>query len=484
MIRNLFFHLQIIARFAVFRFSLNGGVRNLVTLFILPPLLLLVLGQVLQEAADPRNVPVVAVDLDRSDYSHTVLRRLEENPVLELHLLERNDSEAVAEAKRMVVNGRKEAAYIIHSGFMDDIIAGEFEKIITVVDSPASLLTELLSETIAGEVIRLTANVSAADTVIESLAAFSEYIEINRNSDILSGSSNPPSPPGLSEDDIWASAIWSNAWRYADSHWEPRPIVQLQLLDYGHGTGHGTGHDTGHGNGNDTGNGTGYDTGHGNGNGTGHIDNIALPPENISAYRQQANNLLFLLGILSVFLMLLTVFMCDWLISDRIAGLWPRLKSYAAGIAFYLAGNTAAVLMLAIFAALFALWPVNYFLPVAKPFTPPLILLLICYIAAVLGLSLLLASLARNPKQFQLAGIMATVITALLAGSRFFLGELAGFWHIPALLMPQYLLLAGAREYLFSSETVSSAIYLSAAALLGSFLLLSFISYKVVTRYD
>ena len=451
MLANLLFYTNKIARFAGYRLKLTGGIRTLITLIILPALILLALGQILQESADPANIPVVAVDLDRSEYSQTVLNRLKENPSLDLLVLDfdgnRNQNnignKAVEEARNLVITGKKEVAYIFHNGFMESILAGEYEKIITVLDSPSSLLTELLGETVAGEIIRLTANVTAANKVLESLAAHRQYI------------TEEPSQPESAEE------TWEKAWSYADSLWEPRAIVQLNVID-----------PTRH---NDT---------EPPINGSTALTDTTASPETALWERHRANNLLFILAILSVLIMLMAIFLNSWPLKDRTDGLWPRLKSSAVNISYYIAGNTLTIFALIFISAMLSLWLAANFLPVANPFTAPLLTLLFCYTLAVTGLALLIAAVARNLRQLQVLGIMVTVITVLLAGTRFFLGEDAGFWSLPAAIVPQNLFLAGARELLFSPQGNIAAIYPAAAPLLFTFILLSFITQKVVNRYD
>lgn len=186
-----------IAVFAWYRLKIIlGNPRDFIMLLLLPPLAVLLLGQVINTSLDPGVVPVAVTDLDQSEYSRLVVARMAAKPAV---ILAEMDEEA---ARRGVITHRLEAAFIIKQGFMEDVMAGRLEGLVQLLRSPSTLSPGALGELIASEVVRLSSNVTAADMVTERYS-------------------------GLQVPAAELKSLWMEAWAFTDAQWEPEPLMTV-----------------------------------------------------------------------------------------------------------------------------------------------------------------------------------------------------------------------------------------------------------------
>ncbi|MFZ5824033.1 MAG: ABC transporter permease, partial [Bacillota bacterium] len=168
---------------------------TLLLMLLAPAMVLLAISAV----ASPRQaaIPVAVVDQDRTEYSRLLVQRLQGRSILRVTLLDE------AEAVRLVQTRRLEAALVIEPGLQEAILAGQSEGRIRVVKSPASMVAEMAAEYLASEVVRLQANTLAAGRVVAAYEA-----------------------RGLGRD-----GLWQEAWTYADSFWEPEPLMRIDYQE-------------------------------------------------------------------------------------------------------------------------------------------------------------------------------------------------------------------------------------------------------------
>ncbi|GEM_PF-3768312 len=407
--------LQLI-KFAIYRLKiLSRSYQNLLVLFVLPPLLILIMGQVMQEAVDPSEVPVAVVDEDDSNYSRIITHRLAENPTLRVQEMEKTL------ARQEVISGNKEVAFILKSGFTEKINEGEVDNLLTVLNSPSSLLTEMLNEIAAGEITRLTSNVVSANLVVENY----RYYDIPYN-----------------EKEI--NALWQKAWDFSDKQWEPTPLVQLES-HYVRAEGL----------------------------------SETIPPD----YRAEARNLIFMISIFAVAMMFLSIFLHGWIVQERANGIRTRIKSSAAGLSLYTAGNSLAVLGALLLSSLLALGLGTLFLPVATPFSPQLLVVIFFYLLSCAGISLFLASIAQTSAQMQLLGIMVTLFTSAFGVIFFHLEDTSIYLDFIIKLAPQSWLIHGTREFLFYQQNWA-ALTQPLMALTALTLVFLSLGQKVGKKYD
>lgn len=168
----------------------------------MPVFLLIFTGIVIQGDGQQTQIPIALVDLDNSEYSKLVVKRMCQKPVITVDLC------TVEEAERKVSIGQYEAAYIIGKGFMNNILHGETDEVIEILKSPSSISAEFLGELLSGEVIRLSSNVTAANYVVE------EYVKMGKVKS------------SREEGDLWIKA-----WEFTDSQWEPSPLMTMEYKE-------------------------------------------------------------------------------------------------------------------------------------------------------------------------------------------------------------------------------------------------------------
>ena len=145
------------------------------------------------------RVPVGLVDLDRSAFSALIAERMaEKNDSVRLFPVEE------ALLRDLIRNGTLEAAIIIEEGFSSKISAGDADGLITLVCSPFGISRGLLTELLTAQVSRLYfASASASAALREQ------------------------QPRIVGEDE--RTAFWTEAFQYADSFWEPEPLMSVQF---------------------------------------------------------------------------------------------------------------------------------------------------------------------------------------------------------------------------------------------------------------
>ncbi len=144
-------------------------------------------------------LPIGVVDLDQSDYSDLILKRVAKKKTISI------ETTSMDEGLKQVSTGKLEAVYILKEGLMDKILDDDIKNIIEVVKSPVSLSAEIVGELFAAEVMRLSSNADAADSVVNAYGSFH---------------SEPDS-------------LWQEAWDLTDSYWEPAPVITIDYRSTG-----------------------------------------------------------------------------------------------------------------------------------------------------------------------------------------------------------------------------------------------------------
>ncbi|QST00616.1 ABC transporter permease [Pontibacillus sp. ALD_SL1] len=162
------------------------GLALFVLLF--PILVTIISYPFFQKAAEETAVPVAIVDEDESSYSTTVLRRVKEAE--RLRVLSMSSSEA----EKGVQKGEIEAAFIIKKGFQETLQNGGVEETITWIRSKDSTLDVFAKEAIGAELMRISLNAKAGNTLEQS-----------------------------------SSVSFEEGFQYADQFWEPEPLFQMDF---------------------------------------------------------------------------------------------------------------------------------------------------------------------------------------------------------------------------------------------------------------
>lgn len=155
-------------------------------LFGFPLLATCLLYPLLSNTAEETAVPVVVVDEDESEYSETILERLNEAERLRFTIMEEK------EAENAVRKGTVEAAFVLEKGLEASLNEGDVDEVITWIRTDDSLFDVYAKEAIGAEVMRLVLNAKAALAVDRDFEA---------------------------------------AFEYADGFWEPEPLFQMSFAE-------------------------------------------------------------------------------------------------------------------------------------------------------------------------------------------------------------------------------------------------------------
>ncbi len=147
-------------------------------------------------------VPVAFVDGDHSAYSRLVIARTGQTEGLKIF------DAGASTAAGMLENKQVEAVFSIREGFMQNIETGQNEGLIDIIKSPSSFSTDYVREVVAGQVMRLIADHTAANWVAD------RYEKLGK-----------PAGAGLKDEVI----------RYTDSLWEPEPLMTVDYRELGDG---------------------------------------------------------------------------------------------------------------------------------------------------------------------------------------------------------------------------------------------------------
>ena len=187
--------------------------QQVLTLLLLPVVALLCLWAALTFYAEgDLQIPVGVVDLDQSEFSVDMIRRMAENKSVRLIPTEENTG------RELLRNGTLEAVFIISDGFSERISDGNPDALITLVSPPSSISGNLVTELLTAQVSRLYFAGDAAST------AQKERRALNNEKDEEDKNQSLPSPGSNEQTDFW-----NEAFQYANSFWEPTPLMSIHF---------------------------------------------------------------------------------------------------------------------------------------------------------------------------------------------------------------------------------------------------------------
>jgi ABC-2 type transport system permease protein len=315
------------------------------TLLILLPVLFTLLVGGVEDYEKKQRIPIAVVDCDHSNYSQLVLERFKaKSGVQVLEIAE------IGKARELVKNYQVEAAFIIKKGFQERINQESIAETITLLKSPNSLSYILIQEVLSSEVIRLAANEAAANWVLDVF-----------QTENLKLTSEEPN-------------LWSAVWDYADSHWEPEPLMTMEYQELAGESQH------------------------------------TVARKSISVLSSLT------LGMLLFFLMLLLLFNSSWLIEERNNATLKRIKMIPGFLQKYFAANLLFLLLLGLIQVVFLVVAVYLIFDVQIFTSAYQYLLIICYLLAVIAVGMLLSIIFQTPMQLQSAAPLVALLTSVLGG--------------------------------------------------------------------
>lgn len=334
-----------IGHILLYKFKALSKDKMLITLLVFLPVFFTLLVGGVQNYEKQQVIPIAVVDCDKSTYSQLVIERFKKKggvQVLEL--------EEVEKARKLVKNYQVEAAFVIKQGFQERINQENINETITVLKSPNSLSYVLIQELLASEVIRVAANEAAANWVMTVYQK--ENLKLTPEK----------------------SDLWSAAWDYTDSLWEPKPLMTMEYQE--------------------------------------------LTAEGQSTVERKTIPVLssLTLGMILFFLMLLLLFNSSWLIEERNNATLKRIKMLPGLLQKYFAANLFFLLILGLIQVCFLVLAVKLIFAVDIFTSLYQYSLIICYLLAVIAMGMWLSVVFKTPMQLQSAAPMAALLTSVLGG--------------------------------------------------------------------
>ncbi|HHV96750.1 MAG TPA: ABC transporter permease [Clostridiaceae bacterium] len=363
---------------------------------VIPLILTIITGYALKFEKE-NKIPLAVCDLDKTDYSKTVIDLISKKDGLEIII---TDEETAVE---MVRDYKVEAAYIIKEGFKENLIKGNTNGIIEQVSSPSSIASNMIGEIIGGEISRIIINITAADWVV------SEYNSLKADNRLKSA---------YSEKDV--DVLWQEAWDYTDSLWASGPAMTIDYIEIE------------------------------SSNVTENPDNINVESSmnkpvpgssmNKSAFGTDSiSSAAF--GMLTAFIMFMLMFNSSWLVEEKENGTLKRIISGPGAISALFIGNILSLIFIGLIQiVLFSfictiVFKVNLFAYVSN------ICIIIIYLFSVISLSLFISSFLKTRIQLQAGAPLFSIITGFIGGCFWNIPQAGGFVKTISLFTPQGLAL-------------------------------------------
>lgn len=396
-----------IGQILLYKFKVLIKDKMLITLLVFMPLFFTLLVGGVQDYEKQQVIPIAVVDSDQSTYSQLVIERFTKKggvQVLEI--------EEVEKARELVKSYQVEAAFIIKQGFQERINQEKIDQTITVLKSPNSLSYVLIQELLASEVIRLAANEAAANWVMTIYEK--ENLKLTRE-----------------EPDLWSAA-----WDYTDSLWEPKPLMTMEYQELA-------------------------------GEGQSTVERRTIPV--LSSLT---------LGMILFFLMLLLLFNSSWLIEERNNSTLKRIKMLPGLLQKYFAANLLFLFILGLIQVCFLVLVVKLIFGVAIFTSLYQYVLIICYLLAVIAVGMWLSVLFKTPMQLQSAAPLAALLTSVLGGCFWAFIDPPELIRIFSFFTPQGWVIKGFQDSLTIGQSNLKTIFI----LLFFTLIVYLISYKRIKK--
>lgn len=313
-------------------------------MLLIPLLITFMVGHV-QTYERQNRVPIALVDEDNSAYAKQVVDGFAKHQ--EIQVIQTDETKALS----LVENYQAEAAFIIQKGFAEAVQRGDIEGIITLVKSPNSQSYDLIKDMLASEVMRLHMNVAAADWTLR----------LYKENHLYQGQQSD-------------QELWQSVWDYADSLWEPQPLM---TLDYQERRGA-----------------------------------FAVTEEHIPISVLTSVST----GMVIMFLMLMIMFHSSWIIEERNNATLKRLVSISGLLRKYYMASIIALFCLAGLQLLLMALLMKVLFGVHLFWGPWQGVILATYIFAVIALGMLFASLFKTPVQMQAGAPAIALLTSIVGG--------------------------------------------------------------------
>lgn len=380
------------------------GDRMFFLAMILIPLLIMVMSGYALRYGKLGVIPVAAVDEDCSEYSGLLLDRLSKKEGLMMYIVSRENG------MKMLEDSGVEQVFAIREGFGEAVLKGESEGLIDLISSSYSYSSGYIREVVAGEVIRLVMANSAANNVAEQY----RILGIDKG-----------------------SGIRDEAARYADSLWEPEPLMTIEYKEWKAGS----------------------------------VTTELHPAVSGSAASSA--------GLITAFIMFFMLFGSGWLVEERANGTVKRLGAGKGAVAASFAGSVLAMTAAGLLQILLFYVVEKVFFGITLFAGAMDFLVLFAYLLAVIAISLFLSTVLKTPAQLQAGAPVLALFTGFAGGCFWnFIGMPRSIVRI-SLLTPQGWALRGVNALLQNPSDYGAALP-PLFVLLSIALILMFVSYMIL----
>jgi hypothetical protein len=430
-------------------------------LLLVPVCTVWLMSHLLTETLDTTHIPVVVVDEDRTAYSGAVVDRLHQLEQLQVTLADREA------ALRTLRTREAEAVFVLEEGFQARVVDGSTEQIVKLYQSPVSVTSGLLSESVAGEVMRLVSNVKAADETLLYMDEFGLRDRVGHEEAAEGGRSTASEDaaaegPAGSEDTVSPDAaaaalepapypaqrseLWEEAWRHTDAQWEPEPLMGMHYEEWSLGEAGRSAVETAA---------SGTESGNA-GNGYTDMERGAADP---SPARAPERQLLIINGVLGTVLLFIAFCLCNGLLQEKEQGLWRRIASTPSGLRHYLIYNGlaigSAVFLVGMLTTAWAMVYTGIGFGELFPFftTVSMLILLMLYTVVCTLAGLALVTYVHSRGQLFSGCLFIVLVTAVFGDSLLLLNGFGGWWTQGAPLTPQHWLFEGMFNQLYGRNS-------------------------------
>ncbi|HWJ02703.1 MAG TPA: ABC transporter permease, partial [Verrucomicrobiae bacterium] len=394
-----------VLEFTGYRLKLMLRDRVMLAALLIIPLLFTLLAGSVQKYEKTNRIPVVLVDQDQSEYSKLLVARFSRAEGVDVILLDE------PKAKAKVENFAAEAAFVIKPGFKEAILREQVDGTIKMLKSPNSLAAGIIEEMLAGEIMRLVSNAASANWVEREYSQYDLHME--------------KQPEDL----------WKGTWQYADSLWEPKPLM---VLEYEEAAKQG----------------------------------VESPQRNSIPVLSTTS-----LGMLLMFLLLFILANCSWLIEENQNFTLKRIVLIPGLLGrFFLAHILALFVLASLVVVCFVLitglvFKANIFISLWQ------FLIIGAYILSAISLGMFMAAWLKTPRQLQSTLPMVVLLTSFVGGCFWSFMDLSHSLKILSRFTPQGWALASMLDILANNYTMGEVLQ-AVGVLLFSALALFSLSYQ------
>ena len=181
-----------------YKLKMMLGDRLFFAMMIIIPLLITIATGYALRYEKSNTIPIAIVDEDLSDYSETLVQRIEQKEGLSVDEVSRSEALSLLEGNKI------EQVFIIKEGFEHSVRNGEGSGLIDLLSSPSSYSADFTSEVIAGEAIRLIIGNMAAAWVEEQYKKLGKDFNETLKQEVIS---------------------------YNEGLWQPKPLMTIDYKE-------------------------------------------------------------------------------------------------------------------------------------------------------------------------------------------------------------------------------------------------------------